>query len=227
MLSNLLHVASLTTLQILFVGNSLLNYNELPTTVVKMLGSDGSKRTVVDRQYFVPHLENVPAGDRVDRDVVSGKFDVVVLQAAMVSSSRTRTYAQTRGIAMATGAKERGSRTLLYVEWARKGIDETEYTLNVYRGIAKASGAELLPVGSAWQAVHAKSPGFALWAEDGNHAKPLGSYLAACCVYFRIAGVKGTPTYVPAGLVKAEAQSVLEQCRAFEAAWLAKDGRGL
>lgn len=79
--------------------------------------------TTEPRQYFVPHLEDVPTGSAVDQDVVSGKFNVVILQAAMVSSSMTRTYAQTRGIAMSKGAKERGSRTLLYVEWARKGID--------------------------------------------------------------------------------------------------------
>ena len=95
------------------------------------------------------------------------------------------------------------------------------------RDIAKASDAELLPVALAWKAVNAKNPGFELWAEDGNHAKPLGSYLAACCVYFRLAGVDATPTYVPSGLTKADALSVLEQCRTFERELQVKEGHGL
>lgn len=222
MLTPLLHVVGATALRILFVGNSLLNFNDVPATTAKMLQSDGSKRTVSEKHTFVDHLENVAQGGALDREVTSGGFDVVVLQGAMVSSSHKFDYPQTRGIAMAKAAKARGSRTLLYVEWPRRGIDETDYTLGVYRGIAKASGAELLPVCSAWDDVRAKRPALDLWSGDGNHAKPLGSYLAACCLYFRLAGVDRTPAYVPPGIPAGEARFVLERCREFEKSLIAK-----
>ncbi|MCB8932369.1 MAG: hypothetical protein M9921_09025 [Fimbriimonadaceae bacterium] len=216
MQSTLLHAAGAHALRILFVGNSLLNFNDVPATVAKMLQSDGSGRAVTESHVFVGHLEDVAPGSATDREVRSGKFDVVVLQAAMVSSSGKISYPQTRAIAMAKAARTKGSRTLLYVEWPRRGVDETAFTLGVYRGIAQASGAELLPVCDAWNAVLAAEPKFELWSPDGNHALPLGSYLAACCVYFRLAGVQRTPAYVPAGLDAQKARTVLERCRAQE-----------
>jgi hypothetical protein len=213
-------------LRILFVGNSLLNNNDVPGAVAAMLKSDGSKREVSYRAFFVPHLEDVVAGGEIDKEIASGRYDVVILQAAMVSSSRTITYSQTRGIAMAKAAKAHGSRVLLYVEWPRRGIDETEYTINVYRGIAKAAGSELLPVCYAWNAVHAKLPHFELWMPDGNHASAGGSFIAAACVYFRISGVGRTPTFKPHSVGGSFAQVALKQCRDLEKRLPAKSQYG-
>ncbi|RYG23486.1 hypothetical protein EON82_13840 [bacterium] len=201
------------TLRMLFVGNSLLNYNDVPKTVARMLESDGTGRQVTYKAHFVGHLEDVPAGSAIDRDVTGGGYDVVVLQAAMVSSSMTRTYRQTRAIAMATGAKAKKSRVLLYVEWPRRGINETEYTMNVYRGIAKASGAEILPVAYAWNALNKRMPNAALWTGDGNHAVPNGSYLAAACVYYALAGTKSEPSFRPSGVDAAMAKAALAVAR--------------
>jgi hypothetical protein len=203
-------------LRILFVGNSLLNFNDVPATVARMLESDGSGARVTYKAFFVGHLEDVARASTVDLEVSSGRYDVVVLQAAMVSSSLSRTYAQTRGIAMAQAARRRKARVLLYVEWPRRGIDETEYTMNVYRGIAKASGAEIVPVCYAWNLVHRKAPQAELWTPDGNHATPAGSYVAASCVYFHIAGTRGTPTYRPRGIEAAFAQLALAASRQVE-----------
>ncbi|AIE86116.1 hypothetical protein [Fimbriimonas ginsengisoli] len=188
------------TLRILFVGNSLLHVNEVPATVANMLQSDGNGTRVAYKNYFVGHLEDVPPGSEIAREVGSGRYDIVVLQSAMVSSSLTRNYAQTRGIAMAKDALAHRARVLLYVEWPRRGVDETEYTMNVYRGIAKASGAEIVPVCYAWNWVHQKAPNAPLWNPDGNHALPSGSFVAAACLYSFIAGIKATPTYRPAGV---------------------------
>lgn len=202
------------TLNVLFVGNSLLNGNDLPRTVARMLESDGTGRRVTFRAHFVGHLEDVPRGSNVDRDVAQGPFDVVVLQAAMVSSSMTRTYAQTRGIEMARAARARGARTLLFVEWPRRGIDETEYTMNVYRGVAKASGAEIVPVAHAWNALR-KARREPLWTADGNHADPAGSFLAAACVYFRLAGDAQAPGHRPPGIDPDFAKAALATARKF------------
>lgn len=201
------------TVNILFVGNSLLNFNEVPSTVVQMLQSDGAGRRATSKAIFVGHLEDVESGSSIDREVTSGRYDFVVLQGAMVSSSRTRTYAQTRAIAMAKAAKARGSRVLLVVEWPRRGIDETEYTLNVYRGIQKRSGAELVPVCTAWNSVATRVDPAQLWSPDGNHAQPGGSFIAASCLYFQIAGVDRTPTYVPRGVPASLAARVLAESR--------------
>ena len=204
------------TIRILFVGNSLLNFNNVPDTVAKLLESGENGKKVVSKSFFVGHLEDVKPSSEVDREVGSGNYDFVVLQAAMVSSSMSRTYPQSRAIAMARLAKSKHARVLLYVEWPRKGIDETQYTMNVYRGMAKASGAEIVPVCFAWNAVHGESPKSELWMPDGNHATVLGSFVAATSVFVRIGGTEKSPTYRPTGVDAAFAKLVLEQCRLVE-----------
>jgi hypothetical protein len=210
---------------ILFVGNSLLMFNEVPAMVTNMLNSDGQGRNVKYASYFVGHLEDVQPNTNVDKEVSSGKYDVVVLQSAMVSSSLSRTYSQARGIAMAKAAKRGGARVLLYVEWPRRGVDETEYTMNVYRGIAKAADTEITPVCYAWNSVLSKSPNAPMWQPDGNHAMITGSYLAACCVYFQLVGTDHTPTWRPQGVDKGLGDLCMSEARVLEKRVLAKKGR--
>jgi hypothetical protein len=225
MLSALVLLATVKPLNILFVGNSLLMFNEVPDMVTSMLNSDGSGRSVTNKSFFVGHLEDVKPNSNVDLEISSGKYDIVVLQSAMVSSSMSREYPQTRGIAMAKAAKAKGARVLLYVEWPRRGVDETAYTMNVYRGIAKATNTEIIPVCYAWNSALKKSPKAPFYTSDGNHAQMLGSYLAACCVYFHIAGTDRTPTWRPKRIDKEVADLCLIEARSLEKRVLAKRGR--
>lgn len=220
-----LMLLSAKPIDLLFVGNSLLNYNDVPEMVVHLLQTDGVPRKVNYKKFFVGHLEDVPDGGEIDGEILSGKYEVVVLQAAMVSSSLSRTYDQSKGIAMAKAAKAKGARVLLYVEWPRRGIDETNYTMNVYRGIANAADSELVPVCYAWNSVLAKAPDAPLWSADGNHAQVPGSFLAACCVYFHVAGTDRTPTWKPDRVDAGLASLCLSEARMLEKRVLAKRGK--
>jgi hypothetical protein len=212
-------IATATALRVLFIGNSLLTTNDVPATVAHMLESDGSGRHVTYKSFFIGHLEDVPANDRIFIEASSGNWDVVVLQAAMVSSSLSRQYPQTRGIALAQVAKAKKARVLLYVEWPRRGIDETEFTMNVYKGLARdAGGCEIIPVCYVWNAVHAKSPSTGIWSADGNHATSNGSYIAAACTYYQIAGRNRTPTFVPNGVDPSFASFALAEAKRIETA---------
>ena len=126
---------------------------------------------------------------------------------------------------MAKAAKAQGARVMLYVEWPRRGIEETAYTMNVYRGIAKAANTEIIPVCYAWNSVVRKSPNAPMYTVDGNHALITGSYLAACCVYFHLAGTDKTPTWRPKNVDKAVGDLCLSEARALEKRVLAKNGK--
>jgi len=52
-----------------------------------------------------------------------------------------------------------------------------------YLELGQELGVEVLPVGVAWQLALAEKPGLDLWASDGLHPSPRGSYLAACLFY--------------------------------------------
>jgi hypothetical protein len=101
-----------------------------------------------------------------------------------------------------------GARTILYAEWPRRGWDESAYIMQHYEMISQPSGAEIASIPYvADQAIAAKLD---IWSGDGNHANLLGSYLAACTLYYWIAKPKSlVPTWAPRGLRRADAQAVL------------------
>ena len=197
-------------MSLLFVGNSLTGGNNMPQMVEKLLESDGSKRQVEVLYIGVGHLDDAfTHRGAVTRHVADSKYDIVILQGAMISQSLSREYSQEPGIKLTRMAQKAGSRVILYVEWPRKGVkDETEFSIGQYNRIRKATGAEMAPACYTWDSTLKGNPGLDLWETDGNHAKPLGSYIAAMSIYEAILGAKaGRPTYrIPGADAKLAAQ---------------------
>jgi hypothetical protein len=79
--------------------------------------------------------------------------------------------------------KRRGARTVLFLTWSRKAEPEQQADLNhAYDSVAREIGAILAPVGPAWQKARLQNPEIELYAKDGSHPSPLGSYLAASVI---------------------------------------------
>lgn len=171
-------------LNILFLGNSHTGNNDVPALVKSLLESDDSKRAVRTKSYFAAFLNDFSTRQEVIADLKSGQWNIVVLQGAKVSSSHKYTYSQAGGIEIAKLAAKAKARVLLFVEWPRRGWDESEYQLDVYRGIARETGAEIVPVCYAWDVALKAKPTLDLWLADGNHSNPTGGYLAACVFYY-------------------------------------------
>ena len=73
---------------------------------------------------------------------------------------------------------------MLFLTWANRSRPDTQATLtDAYEMTAHKLQAALAPVGLAWEAIHRMNPGFELYHQDGRHANPMGSYLAACVFY--------------------------------------------
>lgn len=169
-------------LSILFLGNSHTAVNNVPWMVEALLESDASKRSVTVEMITGGALEDLSGRQDVLKAVSSGRWDVIVLQGAALSSSHKYVYSQAGAIKLAKLAKASKARVLLYAEWPRKGWDETDYILGIYSQIAKASGAEIVPVCSAWDAALKVRNDLELWAGDGNHSSPLGGFLAGLTI---------------------------------------------
>lgn len=169
-------------LSILFLGNSHTAVNDVPAMVKSLIESDGSKRQVVLGTITGTNLEQLGNNSQAIQAISSGKWDVVILQGAALSSSHKYVYSQAGAIKLAKLAKASKARVLLYAEWPRKGWDETDYILGIYSQIAKASGAEIVPVCSAWDAALKLRSDLELWAGDGNHSSPLGGFLAGLTI---------------------------------------------
>ena len=64
--------------------------------------------------------------------------------------------------------------------WARRAEPDQQADLDfAYDSVARDLRATLAPVGRAWQRVRQENPGLELYASDGSHPSPAGSYLLA------------------------------------------------
>lgn len=98
--------------------------------------------------------------------------------------------------------KRAGSKTVLYMTWARSYAPETQQAItDAYNAIGAELGAIVVPVGLAWQRFLAGHDKPVLYDPDQSHPTLAGSYLAACV--FLVALFKQNPIGIeppPAGL---------------------------
>jgi hypothetical protein len=74
-----------------------------------------------------------------------------------------------------------GARPVFYLTWARLATPEDQAALTLaYMSAARSSRALVAPVGLAWQLMRREHPAIGLFAADGSHPSPAGTYLAAC-----------------------------------------------
>lgn len=88
---------------------------------------------------------------------------------------------------------------LLYMTWSEKQFPANQAILDhAYRQTARAIGATLVPVSTAWHRALQTDPYGELYDIDGEHANACGSYLAACVFYAMIqrASPVGLPTRI-------------------------------
>lgn len=198
-------------LRLLFLGNSHTGVNDVPGLVKSLFESTGRKTEVTKRLGGL--LNELYESTEHQTTVGTKGWTAVILQGAAISSSHKYTYSQRGALEFAKLAERGGARVILFAEWPRKGWDETDYILGIYRDIAKQSGAQIAPVCKAWDAVLAKQPNLPMWSKDGNHAAPLGSYLAALTLYYTIAGAGAPqPSFRPAFASSAATTTLLDTC---------------
>jgi hypothetical protein len=100
--------------------------------------------------------------------------------------------------------KRVGSKTVLYMTWARRHTPEAQQLItDAYNAIGNELGAIVVPVGLVWQSFLAKHDKPVLHDRDNSHPTLAGSYLAACV--FLAALLQANPFGIesgPAGLNK-------------------------
>lgn len=209
-------------LRVLFVGNSLTYYNEMPSLVRRLAEGDEGAPSVFSVEYTAPNwtLRRAAHDDGLAGLIEDVRWNVVVLQeqSQMLSFSPewrrhyTSRYARAlnREIALA------GGRTMLFLTWGYEAGDRRNVPGDTYDGmqarltdgyleLAGELGAEVAPVGSAWAEALQRRPGFELWKSDGRHPSKLGSYLAACVFHAILTGRDPTESDFTGGLDPADA----------------------
>ena len=174
---------------ILFLGNSHTQRNDVPGTVAAMLlaGRPRIHATVTTAPGLL-HLNERATHEPTLSLLRSRHWDVVVMQAQNYSLSGASVYPNDGSVALVRSVREEGGLPVLYAEWPRRGIDETEIILDAYRAIALQEPACLPPIPETFDHALAEDPRMRLRASDGNHSSPAGAFLASLILYATISG---------------------------------------
>lgn len=208
--------------RVLFVGNSYTHSNDMPDMVATITDAHGTSikwTMIAPGGAFLDQHATDPA---VVAALQSGDHDIVVFQEQSVitsvpdmAASRTIPAARTLD-ALADAA---GVRVLWFQTWGHldgfPDVDHTSYTTMqdqvsaTYDRIGDATDAPVVRVGDTWRQVQARGTGIGLYAPDGSHPSPAGSYVAALRIAEAILGQ--TPSEAPdvAGVSDEQATTLL------------------
>ncbi len=194
-------------LSVLFVGNSYTYVNDLPALVARMSRAAGplieTDSVATSGATLRMHWESNAAPTRI----MSGGWSAVVLQGQSVEpvlhNAEFRTYAgrfallvagaHARAVFFATWPRRAGD-TLYEEPWSGGSPEVFNARLDLaYAQVAAAAGGTVAHVGDAWVASLRAVPAVDLYAADGSHPSPAGTWLAACVIYRAITGSPPSP----------------------------------
>jgi hypothetical protein len=188
---------------ILFIGNSYTYENDVPGLVQALAVAAGTPiavETVANPDYAL--IDHWNGGSSARSEIAKGGWKYVVLQQGPSSVEVNRDTLRLATQLFAAEARKIGGTTALFSAWPTQDrrVDFPR-AIESYRIAAGDVGGVFLPVAGAWLAAWDRDPTIALYANDGLHASPAGSYLAALVIFAKL--TQKSPIGSPAQLTPA------------------------
>ena len=177
------------TVRILFIGNSLTYTNDLPGMVAKIGAAAGVE--VVTGMVAFPNfgLEDHLKEGRAVAAMQKEKWDFVVLQQGPSALEESRVNQILNARRFADLIRRNGAEPAMMTVWpSRAGARSFDDVILSARLAARAMRGRLIPAGQSWREAWRRSPSLDLYASDGFHPSPKGSYLAALTTYLALVG---------------------------------------
>ncbi len=172
------------TLNVLFVGNSYIYFNNLPHIVSLISDSTGTKLitkkstgpgATLSEHWFGKN------GLKTKEIIKKGQFDIVILQEQSMTPISHPDSFYTYGSLLCKFIKENGATPYLFLTWAREKVPQYQDDLNnAYLELSKKNSALVVPVGPAWSMAQKMRPNVELFDSDGSHPSNLGTFMTAC-----------------------------------------------
>jgi len=195
-----------TPIRVLFLGNSYTYGNRLPEVVAGMAAADKTVRPLKVKMIASggKNLQWHSRNKASLEAIAAGGWDYVVLQDQSLTPTLMPRRTQTAGRTLDEAIKKSGAKTMFFMTWQRRPTPEMlkkfpnmhERNSKTYMALARELKAAISPVGYAWKAAYDANPDWPLYAKDGSHAAPMGTYLTACVFYSTI--YDKPPTGLPA-----------------------------
>lgn len=177
------------TLHVLFVGNSLTYWNDLPGMLSRMGSADGVVIETEDVSVADYALEDHWGNAQSRAALAEGGWDVVVLQQGPSSLPANQQNLATWASTWADAIREQGGTPALYMVWPERArLYALPAVITSYRNAALEADARLYAAGEAWQAAWDVDPMLPLYGPDEFHPSVMGSYLAALTIYRGLTG---------------------------------------
>lgn len=185
---------------VLFIGNSLTYYNDLPV-MVQGIADAAKGDSLIIAMVAGPDMALVDHWNQGDakKAIVGGHWDFVVLQQGPSSTSINRDSLRTLTTMFGPLIASAGGKAVLFSAWpAQDRRVDFDRAAESYRLAAQDVGGLYAPVATAWVQAWNRDPSLQLYI-DGLHANTIGSYLAALVIYSRISGKSpvGLPATIP------------------------------
>ncbi|MCA0132132.1 SGNH/GDSL hydrolase family protein [Winogradskyella alexanderae] len=165
---------------ILFVGNSLTYYNNLPELVKQNAKTHGIrlKYDLVAKPNYaiVDHW----AEGKVQKLIAKNKYDYVIVQQGPSSQNEGRQMLIESGKDYKQLCEKSNTKLCYYMVWPSQTYYHTyDGVIKNHRDAAQLNDAILLPVGEVWKAYFDRTDNFQYYGPDGFHRSLLGSKVAA------------------------------------------------
>jgi hypothetical protein len=181
-------VGSNGVVRVLFIGNSLTQFNDLPGMLDSLLEEAGLEPTPVSIARPATGLEDHWAIEATHDRIAEG-WDVVVLQqgpSATEGRPSLLEYAQR----FDTPIREAGAVPALYMVWpAESRSFDFPGVSDSYSDAADLIDGLLFPAGEAWLDAWEMDEDLPLYGKDRFHPSPLGTYVAALVMYEQLTGL--------------------------------------
>ena len=172
-------------MNLLFVGNSHTYFNAMPETVLKLFEATGQKATATMLVEGGKGLTYHVTSRLVPFAIRNGGYDAVIIQ------DRATGFDPTAFEEGAKALKEMADNAniplYLYMPWAGRDNRAAQRTMtDAYDRFARANGCAVAPAGEVFTRILTREKPGLLYREDGNHATPFGSYLAALAIFYTL-----------------------------------------
>jgi hypothetical protein len=172
---------------LLFMGNSHTSVNDLTGMVTAMVRAGRPDKTVGTAVAPGWMFLDERLHDAASMELLSSQhWSFVILQAQKYSSSGQHTYSTAEAEELIRKSRQAGAVPILFPEWPRRDIAETDRIFTLHVSIAQHEPACVAPIPQAWDLALARHPDLILHASDGNHSAPAGAFLAALVLYATI-----------------------------------------
>jgi hypothetical protein len=191
-------------LRVLFVGNSLTYYNDMPGLVQKLAAAEEGARPIFAVYYTAPgwSLRSAARDDGLSDLLEEIRWDAVVLQEHSVRAAAPPQRLRRETVPFARKLQDRatasGARTIVFMNWFAREAEASD--------LAGELGVPVAPAALAWDEALRRRPGLNLLGSDGAHPNLAGSYLIACVFYATLTGREPSGSSFTAGLDERDAR---------------------